>query len=166
MLNMELLLMLCTWAKKLPFKLDSWREPSPRILFSWEGINLLRPAVGELLMTVHLVKSQESNSASKRKGATRDEVGSTERKPQRRAAGSLACSVFSTWLDEQSHFKGSSPGMEQGAESPALVYLEYNLYCLTISVDVLHTTFESWRSSLSMDVEAQNTLPVAKRQKC
>ena len=56
--------------------------------------------------------------------------------------------------------------MEQGAGSPALLYLEYNLYHLTISVEVLHTTFESWRSSLSLDVEAQSTLPVAKRQKC
>ena len=42
------------------------------------------------MITAHLVKSQESNSASKRKRGTRDEVKSTERKPQRRAAGSLS----------------------------------------------------------------------------
>ena len=59
----------------------------------------------------------------------------------------------------------SSPGMEQGAENTTLLYLQYNQYCLTVSVDSLHMTLESWRSSLSMDVEAQSTLLVAKRQK-
>ena len=59
----------------------------------------------------------------------------------------------------------SSPGMEQGAENTTLLYLQYNQYCLTVSVDGLHMALESWRSSLSMDVEAQSTLLVAKRQK-
>ena len=55
--------------------------------------------------------------------------------------------------------------MEQGAESTALLYLQYNQYCLTVSVGGLHMTLESWRSSPSMDVEAQSTLPIAKKQK-
>ena len=56
--------------------------------------------------------------------------------------------------------------MEQGAESTALLYLQYNQYCLTVSVDGLHVTLESLRSSLRMDAEAQSTLPIAKRKHC
>ena len=60
----------------------------------------------------------------------------------------------------------SSPGMEQGAENTTLLYLQYNQYCITVSVDGLHVTLESLRSSLRMDAEAQSTLPIAKRKHC
>lgn len=38
-------------------------------------------------------------------------------------------------------------------------------YYLPTSAGVLHVTLEKWGTGLSMDVEAQTTLPIAKRQR-
>lgn len=141
----------CKEAKKLQFKLDSWREQSPRMPFSWERINLPRPVVCELQVTLHLEKLQESNSASKRKYKTRWNHVNGEEAP--------ACPVFPTWLDhEQSHFKASSPGTGQGADSSS-VLPSYLSRCSS------RDSLEKWGTGLSMDVEAQSTLPIAKRQR-
>ena len=38
-------------------------------------------------------------------------------------------------------------------------------YYLPTSAGILHVTLEKWGTRLSMDVEAQSTLPIAKRQR-